>query len=81
MIGCAREINRKMEVKDEMNRQKRKANFSAFFIFGIMFIIAGLGLLSAVGSPGFAFLGVGLTFMMVGLANRDKFVESKKETI
>lgn len=62
-----------------MNKQKRKADYSAFFIFGIVFIV--LGLVSAVGSLGFAFLGVGSTFMMVGLASRDKWVESKKETI
>ena len=63
-----------------MNKQKRNTNYSAFFIFGIVFIVVGLGLVSAVGPPGFAFLGVGLTFMMVGLANRDKWAESKKET-
>ena len=69
-----------MEVKDEMNKQKRKANYSAFFIFGIVFIVLGLGLLSAVGSPGFAFLGVGLTFMMAGLANRDKWSNTDQST-
>jgi hypothetical protein len=63
-----------------MNKQERKTSYSTFFNFGIAFIVLGLGLLSAVGSPGFAFLGVGLTFMMFGLANRDKWVESKKKT-
>lgn len=64
-----------------MNKQKRKTNYGAFFIFGIVFMVLGIGLISTVGSAGFVFLVVGLASMTMGLANRDKWAESKKETI
>ena len=63
-----------------MNKQKRNTNYTAFFIFGIILTILGLGLISTLGYPGFVFLVVGLTSMTVGLANRDRWAESKKET-
>ena len=64
-----------------MNKQKRKTNYGAFLIFGIVFMVLGLGLISTLGYPGFAFLVIGLTSMTMGLANRDKWAKSKKETI
>ena len=70
-----------LDVKDEMNKQKRKTNYGAFFIFGIVFVVLGIGLMSAVGPPGFVFLVVGLASMTMGLVNRGKWAESKKETI
>ena len=63
-----------------MNQQKRNTSYTAFFIFGIILIILGLGLISTLGYPGFVFLVVGLTSMTVGLANRNRWAESKKET-
>lgn len=63
-----------------MNKQKRKTNYSAFFIFGILFIVLGMSLISTLGYPGFAFLVIGLSSMTIGLANKDKWAESKKET-
>ena len=63
-----------------MNKQKRNTNYTAFFIFGIILTILGLGLISTLGYPGFVFLVVGLTSMTVGLTNRNRWAESKKET-
>ena len=63
-----------------MNKQKRKANYGVFFIFGIVFIVLGLGLISTLGYPGFAFLVIGLTSMTMGLANRGSWARSSKAT-
>ena len=62
-----------------MNKQRRKTNYSAFFIFGIVFMVLGISLVSTVGPTGFVFLVVGLASMMIGLANRGSWAESKKE--
>jgi len=40
----------------------------------------GIGLMLAVGPIYIVFLGSGVAFMAIGLANRDKWAKSKKET-
>ena len=66
--------------------KKRKAgevmetNYQAFFTMGISFL--GLGIvLTVVINPGFmGFTALGIIYMAIGLANRDKWTKSKKKT-
>jgi len=56
--------------------KKRKTDYRVFFVLGICLMGLGVSLMLTV-SP--AFLGCGVVFMIIGLANRDKCVKSKKE--
>ena len=65
------------EMKDE-----KPTDYRVFFIVGTSLIAMGISLMSAVG-PAFIkiILGGGVAFMAIGLANRDKWAKSKRETI
>ena len=41
----------------------------------------GISLMLTVGPAFLGFLGSGVVFMVIGLANRDKWAKSKKETL
>jgi len=64
----------------KLNKQKRETDFRVFCILGICLMALGIGLMLAVGPIYIVFLGSGVAFMAIGLANRDKWAKSKKET-
>jgi hypothetical protein len=52
-------------------------NYQAFFVLGISFLVLGIILASSI-SPGFyGFVGLGIVYMAIGLANRDKWIKKK----
>jgi hypothetical protein len=66
--------------------KKRKAgkvvepNYQAFFAIGISFVGMGTALTATI-SPGFiGITALGIIYMIIGLANRDKWTKSKSET-
>jgi len=53
-------------------------NFQAFFTMGITFLALGIVLSSAINNPGFfGFIALGLIYMTIGLANKDKWGKKK----
>jgi hypothetical protein len=64
-----------IEMKDEKPTDHRP-----FFILGCSLITVGISLISAVGPAFLGFLGAGVVFMAIGLADKDKG-ESKRETV
>jgi hypothetical protein len=50
-----------------------KSNYQAFFIMGISFLAMGIIFTSSI-NPGFiGFIALGIIYMTIGLANRDKW--------
>jgi hypothetical protein len=63
------------EVKAPSEPEERKANYFALFVIGITFVGAGTAL--AITNPGFyGITAMGIIFMVIGLANRDKWERS-----
>jgi len=62
-----------------MDKQKKDMDYRAFFILGVSLMAVGISLMS-VRLAFLAFLGFGVVFRIIGLANRDKGSKSKKET-
>ena len=55
-------------------------NYQVFFFIGISFIGSGIALTAAI-SPGFiGIMALGVLYMIIGLANRDKWKQTEKET-
>jgi len=52
-------------------------NYQAFFTMGISFLALGIVLSVAVGPAFFGFVGLGIIYMVIGLANRDKWKKKK----
>jgi ABC-type multidrug transport system permease subunit len=61
-------------------KDEKPTDYRGFFILGISQIAIGVSLMSSIGSAFVAFLGCGVVFMIIGLANRDKWAKSTKET-
>ena len=54
----------------------QEPNYQAFLPIGITFLGAGVVLSIAIDKPGFIGLtALGLTYMMIGLANKDKWIK------
>lgn len=62
-------------------KDEKPTDYRVFFILGCSLIAVGISLMSAVGPAFLGFLGSGVVFMIIGLANRDKWEKSKKETL
>jgi len=62
-----------------MNEQERKTNYRAFFIIGICLMVTGI-CLGAVNPDLIVFSGCGAVFMIIDLANRDKWKKPKDES-
>ena len=63
------------EVETPSEPEERKANYYALFVIGITFLGAGTAL--AIANPGFYGLtAMGIIFMVIDLANRDKWERS-----
>lgn len=60
---------------------KGDVNCSAFFVMGICFLPIGLAWLSieSLRPMGLAFIGLGVTYLLIGLVNRDRWEKNKKE--
>jgi hypothetical protein len=66
-----------MMQKKKKDGTYKEPNYRAFFIMGICFLPMGIIFTSSV-NPGFVgFIGLGIIYMAIGLANRDKW--KKKE--
>ena len=53
---------------------EREVNYKAFFILGVTFLSLGITMSAATGNPGMiGFTGLGLAYIAIGLANRDKW--------
>ena len=61
-------------------RDEKPADHRPFFILGCSLIAVSISLISAVGLAFLGFLGAGVVFMAIGLANNDKW-KSKRESI
>jgi hypothetical protein len=48
-------------------------NYKAIFVVGFVFMSSGIAISIAAGPAGIGLLGVGLVFITIGLANRDKW--------
>ena len=56
----------------------KEPNYQVFFMLGIMWLPVGVVLLFAVNSPiGFAFMGLGIAYLAIGITNRDKWQKKK----
>jgi len=66
-----------MMQKKKKDGTYKEPDYRAFFIMGICFLPMGIIITSSV-NPGFVgFIGIGIIYMAIGLANRDKW--KKKE--
>jgi hypothetical protein len=54
-------------------------DYRAFFVLGMCLISLGVSLMATLGASAIAFLGSGVTFMTLGLANRGRWAESKTQ--
>lgn len=64
--------------KKRKKGEMREPNYQAFFTMGISFLALGIILSAAVGPAFIGFFGLGIIYMVIGLANRDKW-EKKRE--
>jgi uncharacterized membrane protein YidH (DUF202 family) len=58
--------------------EKRETDYKTFFILGIIFTGFGASQLAIQGTGAIGILGLGLVYMAVGLANKDKWNEPMK---
>ena len=64
-------------VLDKKRQQETTPDYRTFFIIGVTWLPMGIALGIATDNPGFMGLGaMGLVFMVIGLANRDKWKEA-----
>ena len=64
--------------KMRRERKVQKVDYRAFFVIGISFLAIGAGLMTI--NPGFmGFTGIGIVYMIIGLANKDKWPKNKKK--
>ena len=64
----------KKKKKEETNKE---IDYRAFFIMGISFLPMGIIFTTAISPAFIGFIGLGICYMAIGLANRDKW--DKKE--
>ena len=63
-----------------MNKQKMETDYRIIFILGVCLMGTGTVFLAAINPAFISILGAGVALMAIGLANRDKWAESKKQT-
>jgi len=73
--GTTISLNEKPSKKHE-----RETDYRAFFILGISILSMEIIFTSAISSAFISFLGLGAVSMIIGLAKRDKWAKSKKES-
>jgi len=62
--------------KRKKEGKMEEPDYQAFYIMGICFLLIGIILMATVSPAFIGFTGIGLFYMAIGLANRDKW---KKE--
>ena len=62
--------------KKKKEGKMKEPNYQAFFIMGISFLALGIIFTSSVNAGFLGFIALGIIYMAIGLANRDKW---KKE--
>ena len=69
-----------VKLKNKPSGEPKEINYQAFFVMGIIFVGSGTALTAAI-SPGFiGITALGIIYMLIGLKNRDKWANPKKET-
>jgi len=63
-----------------LNKQKGETDYRVIFILGVCLMGTGTVFLAAISPAFIGILGAGVALMAIGLANRDKWAKSKKET-
>jgi heme/copper-type cytochrome/quinol oxidase subunit 2 len=63
-------------------RREKETDYRVFFTLGIIWLPLGIVwlLIEALRPLGIVFLGLGVSYLAIGLANRDKWAKSSKET-
>jgi len=65
-------------LKGRKEGKYQETNYRALFIMGICFLPAGIPLSIATNNPGLLGIsGLGLIYLSIGLANRDKWINKK----
>ena len=65
----------------KLNKQNgKKPDYRVLFILGSIPFSMGIFFTLAISQTFLIYMGVGATLMMIGLANRDKWAESKKSS-
>jgi hypothetical protein len=70
------ELQNESEIKTLSEPEEQKTNYRALFVIGITFLGAGTALAASVNSGFYGLTAMGLIFMIIGLANRDKWETS-----
>jgi hypothetical protein len=65
---------------DEVEQTKTEIDYRVFFALGVCFMGLGVVFTSAISLAFVSFLGCGVVFMIIGLAKRDQWAKSKKES-
>jgi len=64
--------------KKKKEGKMREPNYKVFYILGIIWIPIGIVFMVTINRVlGVAFMGMGITYMMIGLANRDKWEKNE----
>jgi uncharacterized membrane protein len=57
----------------------REVNYQAFFLMGLVFVSVGVVFMTTM-NPGFiGIMGLGIVYMILGVANRDKWPATKNK--
>ncbi len=71
-------ITMKRSTMLNMSLKVIEPNYEVFFIFGIFFLPMGIVLMITIDNPAFiGITGMGLIYMVIGLANRDKWKKNE----
>ena len=64
-------------LKRKQGEKYEEPDYQVFFIMGISFLPLGIAFTVAIGPAFIGFIGIGICYMAIGLANKDKW--KKKE--
>ena len=71
-------ITMKISTMLNMSLKVIEPNYQVFFILGIFFLPMGIVLMITIDNPAFiGITGMGLIYMVIGLANRDKWKKNE----
>ena len=65
--------------KRRQDEMPREVNYQAFFLMGLVFVSVGVVFMTTM-NPGFiGIMGLGIVYMILGVANRDKWPATKNK--